>query len=285
MNADTSLNTGYNLDLVAAQDGFNKALYTVTYTNSTGATAAAGASSGTGNLSITIGTGNDGEVETSAFAVTNGSTQANFVDEIVNAFNQSGDYTAAETGGNTNAFYVTKHVSGSGLDRSPMVSLSDFPSITFNTAADTTTAYLADSSDYTNTVSGGVTFHSATASEQNAAAEAANLYSLTSTKSLLTGVRVTLVNEGVGAMSAGTFVTPGSVSNGAIASASTSVSAATNNILVAGTNLVSYVAKSATVAGTEAVANYVAAYTAISSGTSRTTTAGVTAVVTNRTGW
>jgi hypothetical protein len=284
MNADTSLETGYNLDLVAAQDGFNKALYTVTFTNSTGANATAGASSGTGNLSITIGTGNDGKVETTAFAVTNGSTQANFTDELVNAFNNSGDYTAAETGGNTNAFYVTKHVSGSGLDRSPMVSLSDFPSITFNTTANTTTARLA-ATGYAAIVSGGVTFHSATASEANAAAEAASLYTLTSAKSLLSGVRVTLVNEGVGAMSAGTFVTPGSVSNGAIASASTSVSAAANNILTAGTNIVTYVAKSATVAGTETVANYVAAYSAISSGSSRVTTSGVTAVLTNRTGW
>ena len=67
--------------------------------------------------------------------------------------------------------------------------------------------------------------------------------------------------------------------------AASAVSAAANNILVAGTNLVTYVAKSATVAGTEAVANYVAAYTAISSGTSRDTTSAVTAVITNRTGW
>ena len=33
------------------------------------------------NVKVKLGTGNDGEVETSAFAVTNGSTQANFVDD------------------------------------------------------------------------------------------------------------------------------------------------------------------------------------------------------------
>ena len=163
-----------------------------------------------------------------------------------------------------------------------MVAISDFPSVTFNTTANTTTARLA-ASGYAAIVSGGVTFHSATASEANAAAEAASLYTLSTSKSLLSGIRVTLVNQGVGAMSAGTFVTPGSVSNGAIASASTAVSAAANNILVAGTNLVTYVAKSATVAGTESVANYVAAYTAISSGSTRTTTAGVT--VTQQQNW
>jgi len=285
MNADTSLNTGYNLDLVAAQDGFNKALYTVTYTSSTGAAAAAGAASGTGNLSFTFGTGVDNKVNTFAFAVTNGSTQADFVDQIVDKINLTGEFTAAETGGNTNQFYVTAHVSASGLDRSPMVTAASFPSITFNTAANTTTVYLSKASTYAAIVSGGVTFHSATASEQNAAAEAAGIYSLTSTKALKSGLRVTIVNQGVGSSSY--FATPGAVSNGAIVvtGATAAHSASTVNKVVAGTNITSYSAKSATSAGTEAVANYVATYASISSGTSRTVTAGVTEVTTNRTGW
>ena len=42
INADTTMDTSYSIDMSAAKDGFNKAVYTVTYRHFTGANSVAG---------------------------------------------------------------------------------------------------------------------------------------------------------------------------------------------------------------------------------------------------
>ena len=112
----------------------------------------------------------------------------------------------------------------------------------------------------------------------NSIGAAQSWYSLSSTKSLVSGLRITVTNNGSVAM--GTVGISMGVSNTGIVNTVTNLdSSLTAGLLVAGSNIDTYVA-----GVQEAPANYVAAFTAISSGTT-TTTGAVTAVDLNRTGW
>ena len=65
-------------------------------------------------------------------------------------------------------------------------------------------------------------------------------------------------------------------------------SSITQGLIVAGTNIASYEARTGTSGDNywnEGTANYVAAFSDISSGTATTTTAAVTGYTTNRSGW
>ena len=56
-------------------------------------------------------------------------------------------------------------------------------------------------------------------------------------------------------------------------------------LIAAGTNIASYAANTGTVDNNEATANYVAAFSDISSGSSATVTAAVTGYTNDKTGW
>ena len=280
INADTSLDTGYNLNMTAAQDGYKKALYTVTYTNSTGAAATAGAVSTSGVLSFNFGTNKaDGSVKTLSANVTANGTSAGIATGIIAAINGDGtsDYTATATSGNGNQFYVTSSVSGSNqTDISP---LATFPTLVLNTNAATTTAVLTPAA-YAGSSMSNLTLRDGTATQVNTLGQSNNLFSLTAANTVLNGFRLTITNDG--SLNAGSIeVTQGAVSNGGMISAllTSRVSNPAAGLMTAGSNIVTFGGSNG-----EASANYVAAFSAISSGTT-TTTGAVTAVQTNRTGW
>ena len=131
--------------MTAAEDGFNKMMYTVTYLASSGANATAGAVSTSGLLNFTFGNYNSGSPMDLQASVTATNAAAGIATGVIAAINAAGEYTAAATGGNGNQFYVTKHVSASGLDTSPLVTSSLFPALTFVPTSASTTANLVQS--------------------------------------------------------------------------------------------------------------------------------------------
>jgi hypothetical protein len=286
INADSSMETGYNIDLTAAKDGKNKAAYNISYTYSTGATATAGAVSNDGLLNFTFGTYRNGASMDLQASVTDGNTASGIATGVIAAINAAGEYTAAATGGNGGAFYVSRHVSGtSTIDTSPLY--GSFPTLTFVTDSDSTTASLVKESRETVSLGSSVAYNydSATASEANGSGEGSE-FEISNTKTLLSGLRITMTNKGGVAFATNTGITIGAVSNGAIVAASTNTdSSIAQGLIVSGTNIQAFEARTSTTAGYEGTAAYVATFASISSGTSETTTAGVTAVVTDRTGW
>jgi len=283
LNADTSMDTGYNLDLTAANDGNNRALYTITYTNSTGGAAIAGLVSTSGVLAFHFGTNlADASVKALSANITDGGGQAGIATGVIAAINSDAtdDYVATATGGNDNQFYVTRQVSESGIDTSPLITASSFPSITFYASGDTTTAVLTPDG-YAGSSASNLTMRDGVATTVNSVGAANSWYTLSSTKSLVSGLRVTITNNG--SVAAGTLgLVMGAASNTGILNGATANthSEIGLGLLIAGSNISSYVA-----GVLETPANYVAAFTDISSGTTTTTTAAVTAVDTDRTGW
>jgi hypothetical protein len=286
INADSSMETGYNIGLTAAKDGKNKAAYNISYTYSTGATATAGAVSNSGLLNFTFGSYRNGAAMDLQASVTDGNTASGIATGVIAAINATGEYTAAATGGNGSAFYVSRHVSGTTtIDTSPLY--GSFPTLTFVTNSDSTTASLVKESRSTVSLGSSVAYNydSATASEANNSGEGSE-FEISNTKTALAGLRITMTNKGGVAFATNTGITVGAVSNGAIVAAATATdSSITQGLIVAGTNIQAYEARTSTTAGYEGTASYVAAFTAISSGTSETTTDGVTGVLTDRTGW
>ena len=125
-----------------------------------------------------------------------------------------------------------------------------------------------------------LTLRDGTATQVNTLGQSNSLFSLSAANSVLNGLRLTITNDG--AIDAGTIeVTQGAVSNGGIISAllASRASNPAAGLMTAGSNIVTFGGSNG-----EASANYVAAFSAISSGTT-TTSGAVTAVQTNRTGW
>jgi hypothetical protein len=279
INADTSMDTGYNLDMTAAQDGAKRALYVITYTNSTGAAAVAGAVSTSGVLNFEFGTNKaDGSTKSLSANVTASGVAGGIATGIVAAINSDGtsDYTGT-IAGNANSFYVTSSVSGSNaIDISPMAT---FPTLVLNTNAATTTAVLTPAA-YTTVSASNLTLIDGTATEVNTLGQSQNLFSLSAASSVLSGLRLTITNNG-DTTGGEIEITQGNVSNGGIISAllGSRASNPAAGLMTAGTNIVTFGGSNG-----EASANYVAAFSAISAGTT-TTTGAVTAVLTNRTGW
>ena len=286
INADSSMETGYNIDLTAAKDGKNKAAYNISYTYSTGATATAGAVSNDGLLNFTFGSYRNGAAMDLQANVTDGDTASGIATGVIAAINATGEYTAAATGGNGSAFYVSRHVSGTTtVDTSPLY--GSFPTLTFVTDSDSTTASLVKESRETVSLGSSVAYNydSATASEAHGSGEGSE-FEISNTKTLLSGLRITMTNKGGTAFATNTGITIGAVSNGAIVAATSGAdSSITQGLIVSGTNIQAFEARTSTTAGYEGTANYVATFASISSGTSEITTAGVTAVLTDRTGW
>ena len=290
INADTALDNQYSYDITAVEDGFNKAMYTVTYRLSSGATAAAGNISTSGLVNFTFGNYNSGASMDLQAHVTATNNENGIATGVIAAINATGEYTAAATGGNSNQFYVTKHVSASGLDRSPLVTSSSFPTLTFVTGSTSTTANLVA------TGRGSVSWGSATTSNfDNATVNASNIkgaatgeFSVGSSKLFLDGLRVTITNNsglspannlGIAVLAASNTVIVAATSN---AGGSLTL---TQGLIVAGTNIASYVANTGTVNNNEATANYVAAFSDISSGSSATVAAAITGYTNDKTGW
>jgi hypothetical protein len=287
INADTTLDNGYNIDMEAAEDSFVKAMYTVSYTSSSGATATAGTVSTAGNLNFTFGNYNNGNPIDLDAAIAANDTAGLLTADIITAINTTGEYTAAATGGNANQFYVTKHVSASGSDTSPMVTASSFPTLTIVTGSESTTAVLVATgrgsvSWGSNTVSN---FDDATANAKNIKGAATGEFSISTTKTTVDGLRVTLTNNtGVNQAKLGVAVTP--ASNTVIVAATSNESGGiAQGLIVAGTNIASYAANTGTVDNNETTANYVAAFSDISSGSTATIAAAVTGYANDKTGW
>ncbi|MAD11210.1 MAG: hypothetical protein CMC04_00615, partial [Flavobacteriaceae bacterium] len=284
INADTTLANGYNLDLEIAEDAFVKQMYTVQYLSSSGANATAGSVSTAGLLNFTFGNYNNGtSMDLQAhISATNGS--AGLATGIVAAINAAGEYTAAATGSNGNQFYVQKHVSASGLDTSPLV--GSFPTLSFNTDATSTTA------NFVSTGRGSVSWGSSTVSNfDTATANAANIkggatgeFSITASSTKIDGLRLTLTNNtGVNQAKMGVGVT--GASNTVLVTSQAIGTSIAQGLIVAGTNIASYVANTGTVDNNEATATYVAAFSEISSGTAATVASAITAYANDKTGW
>ena len=290
INADTTLDNGYSYNLTAAEDGFNKAMYTVTYRLSSGATASAGSISTAGLINFTFGNYNSGASMDLQSHVSSTNTDAGIATGVVAAINAAGEYTAALTGGNGNQFYVTKHVSASGLDTSPMITSDSFPSLTFVTGSTSTTANLVATGRGSVSWGSDTTsnFDNATVNASNIKGAATSEFSLSSSKSMLDGLRVTITNNsglspannlGVAVLAASNTVIVAATSN---AGGSLTL---TQGLIVAGTNIASYVANTGTVNNNETTANYVAAFSDISSGSTATVSSAITTYTNDKTGW
>jgi hypothetical protein len=285
INADTTLDNGFSLDLDAAEDGFMKAMYTITYRLSTGANATAGNVSTSGLLNFTFGSYNSGASMDLQASVTATNTDTGLATGVIAAINATGEYTAAATGGNGNQFYVTKHVSASGLDTSPLVTSSSFPTLTFVTGSDSTTAALVGTGRGSVSIGSSVAYNydTATASEANSSGEGSE-FTLATEKSTIDGLRLTLTNNtGVNQAAIGVGVT--GASNTVIVTSQAVATSIAQGLIVAGENIASYAANTGTVDNNEATANYVAAFSDISSGSSATVTAAVTGYTNDKTGW
>ena len=222
--------------------------------------------------------------------VSDGDGASELAATIITRINATGEYTAAATGGNGNVFYVTKHVSASGLDTSPDITLSSFPTLSFVTNSDSTTASLVKEGRGSVSLGSNVAYNydTATASEANGSGSGSE-FVISNTKSLLSGIRLTLTNNRGTAFATNTGVTVGAVSNTSIVAASTATdSSITQGLIVAGTNIASYEARTGTTGDNyynEGTASYVAAFTDISSGTATTTTSAVTGYTSDKSGW
>ena len=282
VNADTALNTADNVELIAAQDGYNRAAYTIAYTNSPGTSGAVeGVVSTAGNLYFTYGTDTGtGATNQLTAALLAGDSEADVADAIMAAINAHADYSAVTATGNANSnrFIVTRNVSGTGgANTSPEITSSSFPTIDISVGVATTTAVLTGTAY--NGVIKAADLASGSASSINARGTASGFFSIPDVSgTYLAGLRLTLRNDGNVALVGTTTAVIAGASNTAI-TANTGDPDGTDNLLVKGVNISTYVAST-----NEGPASYVAAFSDIASGTT-TTTGAVTAVLTNRTGW
>jgi hypothetical protein len=290
MTAQTQTNVGSGIDVTAALDGHKRGVYSINYISSTGANAIAGVVSTLGNLYFTFGTdddGSDSDAPLNLVAVlAAGDTVDDIAEAVMTAINTDGLYSASSAAGsNGNLFYVTKNVSGTATaDNSPMAT---FPTIVFDTATATNTAILTPSS-YDAVISG------ASVSAHNTRGTASSFFSLSADATVVkNGVRVTLTNDqGAGAKFAvaangmyrsngHSMYIVGANSNTTMRTAldkgTKSGTPAEMGYLAPGVNMSAYVAST-----NETPANYDAAFSAISAGT---TTGAITAISTDRTGW
>ena len=285
MNADTTLD-GLGIDIQADRNAFERTLATVTFTQSTGSAQKPGTISGTGRTAYNVTITETG-AQSLIYAShgTDGDGVAAIVDDLILAIN--GD-TAADTdnditaaaGTNDNQILLTRNISGGGVaDNSPLaVNINIVPVI--DAAMASTTAMLLgdDQVDYGTTTGGSANSNGLIS---NTGALASSLFAFTVTETPLSGIRVTLKNTGSLAFAAAVSVYGTAVSNAAIITASVAAGngelpSGVNGVLAGGTNAPTFVNENG-------MGVYTTAFTDITSGT--TTTAAVTAVLTNRTGW
>ena len=282
MNADTSLASA-GLKIEAAIDSAEKYIYTISYLTTTNGVNSAGVVSNTadGNVYATFGTGWDGAlIELSAPVKSTDNAAVTIADEFRADIDARAEYNAVSitTGPNANkSFYVTRNVSGTATrDLSPLMAATPKLDIVIDAAMASTTAILGAD------VAG---FRTASHLSNTFATSRYSLPDVTPVKQ--SNLRITLRDtSGLGMNSSVTMTAAtAGVSNTAI---STTTGANEGQLfgvaLVDGVNIVS--ASSNVSSGTTdatATTYYVAA--AAAAGTKSVSTAGVTAITTDRTGW
>ena len=287
MNADTSL-AAANLNIDAALDSAERYVYTVTYLTSTNSVNSVGVASVTGAVYATFGTGNDGALIELSAPLTAGLTNAdNFIAEGFRAdIAAHADYNATSitTGANAlRSFYVTRNVSGTAtVDKSPLMAAAPTLDIAIDAAMASTTAVLGANTAGYRTVSHLSNTYSA------------SRYSLPDVAPVLqSNLRITLRDTSGLGMAAAVTLTAANKANSNTAITVGTVGIGTNQadaesltafLLADGVSIAS--ATSNVSSGTTdatATTYYVAA--AAAGGTEAVSTAAVTAVTTDRTGW
>ena len=274
MNADTTLD-GLGVDIQADRAGFERTLLTMSFTQSTGSAQVAGLVSGTGNIAYYMTTTETGanSIFVHPAADNDGSTE--IMDDVKVSLNASGDLTAAD-GTNANQLLVSRHISGgTSVDNSPVaVNVAITPII--DAAMASTSVILLDNAqvDYGTTTGGSA---NSAGVISNTGAQASSLFAFDITETALSGIRITLKNSGSLLFAQAVTVYGTVVSNTAITTAATA-QAGSNGGLVLGTSAPTY-------ANDNDIGAYMTTFANITSGTTTTTTAAVTAVDTDRTGW
>ena len=274
MNADTTLD-GLGVDIQADRTGFERTLLTMSFTQSTGSAQVAGLVSGTGNIAYYMTTTETGanSIFIHPAADNDGSTE--IMDDVKVSLNASGDLTAAD-GTNANQLVVSRHISGgTTVDNSPVaVNVAITPII--DAAMASTSVILLDNAqvDYGTTTGGSA---NSAGVISNTGAQASSLFAFDITETALNGIRITLKNSGSLLFAQAVTVYGTAVSNTAIVTGTT-VAAGSNGGLVLGTSAPTY-------ANDNDIGAYMTTFANITSGTTTTTTAAVTAVDTDRTTW
>jgi hypothetical protein len=267
INADTTLD-GLGINLIADRSGFEKTLATINYTVSAnnGISNTTGALSTAGDIWYTY---NDTETgNTTPFSTTAGGTavsniRAALMDGLVAGATGAGKIGAV-AGNNGNQMILTRMISGgSTTDRSPLSTLVNVTPLIDDAQTSTTAKFL-------------------TGNVSNNAAKTSGNFAFSVTETELMGMRVTLRNVGSVAFSSAVSLYGAAVSNTAIITNATSgvTPNGMDSLLAEGRTIATW---SATANGS--VADYMTGYTDIVAGTTTTSTAAVTAVTTNRTGW
>ena len=271
MNADTTLD-GLGIDVQADRDAWYKTLLTMTYEKSAtnGLANVAGTTSGTGNIAYSVTKTETGAASLIYATVdSSGDGVGELTTDLQRHLNLTSDsYTLPGT--NANQLLVIRSVSGgTASDHSPLGSLYTVTPV-IDAAQTSTTVQLLNS---TGTIS-------------NTLAQGSNNFTFDVAETQLTGIRVTLKNVGTGAFASAVSLHGAAVSNTALltdlnligtGAAEHGNADATNDLLDSG-NAPSY-------ANDNNMGAYLTAYSDITAGTTTTTTAAVTAVTLNRTGW
>jgi hypothetical protein len=287
MNADTSL-AAANLNIDAAIDSGERYIYTVSYLTTTNSVNTVGIASTSGNVYATFGTGTDGAlIELSAPITTAVPDGDNRIAEGFRAdIDAHADYNAVSitTGANAlRSFYVTRNVSGTAtVDRSPLMAAAPTLDIVVDAAMASTTAILGANTVGYRTVSYvSNTFETGRYS----------LPDVVPTKQ--SNLRITLRDTSGLGMAAAVSITVQNKtdSNTAIQVATDGVGTAQvdargleNYALVDGVSIVSAASNVSSGTGDATATTYYVAGAA-AGGTEAVSTAAVTAVTTDRTGW
>ena len=268
MNADTTLDA-VGIDIIATRAGHVSTLLTVTYQTSAGnglANTAGSVNTAGGRMAYTVMMSEGVESIIYGPVMADNDTQTLIVDDLVTSLNEHVDFTAVEGGDGSSQIIVERHISGGTTHRdlSPEAAPVTVTPI-FDVAMVSTTAKML------------------TGFASNTAALASNNFTFTVTERALPGITVTLKNTGNAAFSATVSFSISTLSNTGIVAQNTSLAGATlpngvANRLVLGNN-------APTFAQDPGIGAYVTAYADITAGTTTTTTAAVTGVLTNRTGW
>ena len=268
MNADTTLDA-VGIDIIATRAGHVSTLLTVTYQTSAGnglANTAGSVNTAGGRMAYTVMMSEGVESIIYGPVMADNDTQTLIVDDLVTSLNEHVDFTAVEGSDGSSQIIVERHISGGTTHRdlSPEAAPVTVTPI-FDVAMVSTTAKML------------------TGFASNTAAQASNNFTFTVTERALPGITVTLKNTGNAAFSATVSFSISTLSNTGIVAQNTSLASATlpngvANRLVLGNN-------APTFAQDPGIGAYVTAYGDITAGTTTTTTAAITGVLTNRTSW
>jgi len=286
MNADTSLASA-NLNIDAAIDSNERYVYTVSYLTTSNSVNSAGRVSVAGSINALFGTKVDGTAQLLSTALVAGNGANEIAEGLRVAINNLAEYnatTSTDGAGGLSTFYVTRNVSGTAtVDKSPLMAAAPTLDIVIDAAMTSTTAVLGGNTDGYKTVSHlSNTF-------------APSRFSIADvTPVLQSNLRITLRDTSGLGMSANVTMTAGqggatvadSVSNTAI-TMPTGANAGyllIPNLLQDGVSIVSASTNvSSGTTDTTATTYYVAG--AAAGGTESVSTAAVTAITTDRTGW